>query len=189
MYTYRKRILFVAIGILVSLSLLTGAGNAEQKTQQQTEQGLHEFWTMTLQGEEVTQEIFAPYTLTMINVWATYCPPCLHEMPALAELQKEYKDKGVNIIGIVSDINDFSNQEAVTQGLMTANYIIHETGAHYMHLLPSEDLYNLRLKNLQVVPETFFVDSRGTIVGETIQGARDKSAWTSIIEDTLKLVE
>ena len=54
---------------------------------------------------------------------------------------------------------------------------------------PSEDLYNLRLKNVQVVPETFFVDNKGTIVGETIYGARDKAAWKKIIESHLKLVD
>ena len=63
------------------------------------------------------------------------------------------------------------------------------TGADYMHMIPSEDLYNLRLKDLQVVPETFFVDSKGNIVGETHYGARDKEAWRNIIESTLELLD
>lgn len=175
-----KRILLVLMGILFTLGMLSGAGEAEQ--------GLHEFWTLDVTGEEVTEELFAPYRLTMINVWATYCTPCLHEMPDLAQLHTEYHDKGVNIVGIVNDIN-FSGEEAFQKSLATTHYIIRETGAYYTHLIPSEDLYNLRLKDVQVVPETFFVDNKGTIVGETIYGARDKAAWEKIIESNLKLVD
>lgn len=178
--TLARRSIILVITLFLVLGVLSGAG--------QEEQGLHEFWTLDMTGEEVTEELFAPYRLTMINVWATYCTPCLHEMPDLAELHEEYRDNGVNIVGIVNDIN-FSGEEAFQRSIATANYIIQETGAHYTHLIPSEDLYNLRLKDVQVVPETFFVDSKGTIVGETIYGARDKAAWKTIIDSTIQLVE
>jgi alkyl hydroperoxide reductase subunit AhpC len=109
-------------------------------------------------------------------------------MPALAELHEEYADQGVNIIGLVTDIS-FTDQESFSKSIATAHQIVQMTGADYMHMIPSEDLYNLRLKDLQVVPETFFVDSKGNIVGETHYGARDKEAWKSIIESTLELLD
>jgi thiol-disulfide isomerase/thioredoxin len=166
------------------LSVIGAAGSAETAEPK----GLYEFWSLDLNGEEVDQSLFAPYRLTMVNVWATYCPPCLHEMPILAELSETYAQQGVQIIGIVNDI-DFSTQQALSQSVATARYIISETGADYTHLVPSEDLYNLRLKEVQVVPETFFVDSRGTIVGETVYGAKDKAGWIAIIDKTLALVD
>lgn len=180
MNTFGKRTVVVLITIVAILSVLGAAGEAES--------GLHEFWTLNLNGEEVTQEIFSDSKLNMINVWATYCSPCLYEMPALAELHEEYASQGVNIIGLVTDI-DFTDQQAFSKSIQTANYVVRETGADYVHMIPSEDLYNLRLKDVQVVPETFFVDSKGTIVGETHYGARDKEAWKSIIDSTLALLE
>ena len=146
------------------------------------------FWTLDLEGNEITETIFSPYQLTLVNIWATFCSPCLQEMPALAELRNEFASKNVNIIGIVTDVYH-SNQKIFAENRNTANYIIAQTGADYIHLLPSQDLVNLRLKDSQVVPETFFVDSTGKIVGQTYYGARNKNAWKKIIESTLSLVE
>jgi len=146
------------------------------------------FWTLDLEGNEITETIFSPYQLTLVNIWATFCSPCLQEMPALAELRNEFASKNVNIIGIVTDVYH-SNQKIFAENRNTANYIIDQTGADYIHLLPSQDLVNLRLKDSQVVPETFFVDSTGKIVGQTYYGARNKNAWKKIIESTLSLVE
>ncbi|MDD2297848.1 MAG: TlpA disulfide reductase family protein, partial [Sphaerochaetaceae bacterium] len=146
------------------------------------------FWTLDLEENEITETIFSPYQLTLVNIWATFCSPCLQEMPALAELRNEFASKNVNIIGIVTDVYH-SNQKIFAENRNTANYIIDQTGADYIHLLPSQDLVNLRLKDSQVVPETFFVDSTGKIVGQTYYGARNKNAWKKIIESTLSLVE
>lgn len=147
-------------------------------------QGLTDFWTLDIHGNEITQEIFAPYQLTLVNVWATYCQPCLREMPALAELDDAYEEKGVNVIGIVTDVYH-SDQQIFANNLETAYRIIAQTGADYLHLLPSEDLVEARLQYVQAVPETFFVDSKGNVVGETYIGARSKSAWESIIKNLL----
>jgi thiol-disulfide isomerase/thioredoxin len=145
---------------------------------------LTSFWTLDLKGNEVTHAVFAPYKLTMVNIWATFCPPCLEEMPALAQLRTEYKDKGVNIIGIVTDVYS-TNQTVFTKNRATANLIIQKTGADYPHLLPSEDLVKARLQYSQAVPETFFVDNLGRIVGETYVGSRTKAVWKSVIDKTL----
>ena len=172
----RRRIIVVVLTILLIASTASAAGKAPQ--------GLNSFWTIDLEGKEVTQEIFSPYKLTLVNVWATFCSPCLQEMPDLAELRDEFATRGVNVIGIVTDVYH-SDQTIFMRNLGTAAYIIEQTGADYTHLLPSQDLHNLRLKDVQVVPETFFVDSKGNIVGKTYYGARSKSAWKSIIESTL----
>lgn len=50
-----------------------------------------------LQGEEV--KAFEPGKVYVVEFWATWCGPCIGFMPHLAELQNQYKDKGVTIIG------------------------------------------------------------------------------------------
>jgi thiol-disulfide isomerase/thioredoxin len=50
-----------------------------------------------LQGEEVKS--FEPGNVYVVEFWATWCGPCVMIMPHLAELQAEYRDKGVTIIG------------------------------------------------------------------------------------------
>ena len=53
------------------------------------------FTATDLEGVEVDQSIFSDYKLTMVNVWATFCTPCINEMPDLGELAAEYSDQGV----------------------------------------------------------------------------------------------
>lgn len=149
---------------------------------------LTSFWTIDLDGNDVTQQVFASHKLTLINIWATFCPPCLQEMPALAQLSDEYASKGVQVIGIVTDVYH-TNQQVFMKNMDTARQIIDYTGADYLHLLPSMDLHEKRLQYSQVVPETFFVDSTGKIVGKTYYGAKDKSAWKKVIDSTLALLD
>ena len=42
----------------------------------------------------------------MINMWATWCDPCKEELPALAKMAEEYKQKGGQIIGLCLDAED-----------------------------------------------------------------------------------
>lgn len=41
--------------------------------------------------------------LLMMNFWATWCPPCLHEIPVFIMLQERYADRGVQFLGIAID--------------------------------------------------------------------------------------
>lgn len=60
--------------------------------------------------------------ILVLNLWATWCGPCKTETPHLVELSKEYKDRGVEIIGVATRDNDpdldavkeFMRQQKVT---------------------------------------------------------------------------
>jgi cytochrome c biogenesis protein CcmG, thiol:disulfide interchange protein DsbE len=41
--------------------------------------------------------------IVVLNFWATWCPPCVDEMPSLAQLQQKMKDKGVVVLGVSVD--------------------------------------------------------------------------------------
>lgn len=112
----------------------------------------------------------------MINVWATYCGPCISEMPDLAKLNAEYKSKGVEIIGVVSDINANSRNKASS--------IVSKTGANYTHLVPCNAMKFLY--DIDAVPTTIFVDSEGRQIGKAYVGSRSKSDWKRIIDSLLK---
>jgi hypothetical protein len=73
--------------------------------------------------------------------------------------------------------------------LDTAIQIAAQTKAEYPHLIISEDLQKTRLGNVQAVPETFFVDSKGKVIGQTVVGARSKAAWKILIEKHLSAVQ
>lgn len=138
------------------------------------------FVTQTLDGETATQEIFKEADLTMVNIWGTFCSPCINEMPDLGELAREYEEKGVQLIGMISDVVEAKDE--------TATLIVEETGADYTHLILSESLY-YSLSQIQVVPTTVFIDREGKQVGYTYTGSRSKEEWSAIVDEMLLEVQ
>lgn len=149
---------------------------------------LGNFTATDLEGNAVNQDIFADHDLTMINIWATFCGPCLSEMPELGEIHTEYQDKGVQVVGVVMDVLSQDGTFSDSQ-IATAKEIVEKTGASYLHLLPSEDLIYAVLGEVTAVPETIFVDKNGSLVGKTYMGAKSKDNWLKIIEQNLELVK
>ena len=177
--------------VLLLLSIVFSAGcGAETKNDGESgtaagSGGLTEFRTQDIYGEERDQTIFKDYTLTMVNVWGTFCGPCLDEMPGLGELQKEYEPKGVNIVGIVVDVQD-QKLDVIQKQIQLAKEIAEGTGADYTHLIVSEDMIDSVLNQFDAIPASFFVDSDGNIVSEYYIGSREKEDWVDIIETNLE---
>lgn len=140
--------------------------------------------TTDIEGKEFTAKEFAKYDLTMVNVFATWCTACVKEIPDLVELQKEMKDKGVNIVGVVTDTvdDDGDNKEAIEK----AKVIYEKTKSTYAYLKPYKTNFNGRLNGIQALPETFFVDKNGNIVGDTYSGSHDFKSWKQIVEKELE---
>lgn len=135
------------------------------------------FKTKTLDGQEMDSSVLKDSKLTMINIWATFCEPCIAEMPDLQLLYEDVKDEGINIIGIVSDTPE---EEAL------AKEIVKMTGVTYPNLIPDETIQNNILSNLSGVPTTIFVDSEGNIIGDLIVGDRGKEEYRKEIESRLE---
>jgi len=150
---------------------------------------LGNFTATTIDGQEVTQDIFKDQPLTMLNIWATYCGPCLNEMPDLGDLHREYQEKGFQIVGIPIDV--FGNNNEISQSQVDlAKEVIDKTGANYTNILPSADLIAAGVTSVQAVPTTIFLDQNGNPVGDDVYlGSRSKSEWESIINELLAEVE
>ncbi len=139
------------------------------------------FTAKDLDGNEVDQSVFANAKLTMMNIWATFCGPCINEMPELGELAAE-GGTDYQIIGVCADLNGTEDM------LEDAKEIVSQTKANYLHLQPSEDLYPV-LTASSSVPVTFFFDSEGKLVGKGILGAQKKDTWSQVISERLEMVK
>ena len=98
----------------------------------------------------------------ILNFWATWCPPCVEEMPSLVELQKKLGDK-VTVLAVSED----ADQNAVNQFVRD----------HNVDLLTVRDPKQSAnaLYGTFKFPETYVIDRDGKIVRKFI-GATD---WTS----------
>ena len=144
------------------------------------------FKSVALTGETVDQSIFASHKLTMINIWGTYCNPCISEMPDLGDLNRAYEEGEFQVVGMIVDMLD-TDGSVHPMAVDAAWQIIDATGADYTHLLPTDDIIIMKLQYLTAVPETVFVDSQGNILTPDTQylGARSYEDWKAIIDGLL----
>jgi thiol-disulfide isomerase/thioredoxin len=94
-------------------------------------------------------------TIRVVNFWATWCPPCIREIPLLMDIQREYAQRGVQVIGIAID-----ETAAVTE-------FAAEFGFNYPVLIGQEDAWELGNRFLDGfigLPFTAFADRSGRIL-------------------------
>ena len=161
-----------------------GCGSAEKessgaKAEAQTMTKLPQFSTKDLAGNAVTNDIFAKKKLTVVNIWGTFCPPCIGEMPELGKWAKEMP-ADAQIIGIVCDMDGEGDSKTQQEALR----ILKEAGADFVNLVPDKELMKY-LDTVDAVPTTIFVDSSGNLVGHPVIGA-DVDAYKKAVKDYLK---
>ena len=145
------------------------------------------FETTGIDGKTYTEKVFSDYDLTLVNVFTTWCSPCVKEIPELQELYKEMKEKGVGVAGVVLDTTDEKgNQDE--EAVKKAGILQEKTKAEYPFLMPDTTMMNGRLQGISAFPETFFVDKDGNIVGDTYTGSHTLDEWKEIVEKELKNV-
>lgn len=109
-----------------------------------------------------TADIFAKNKVTVVNMWASWCGPCVGELPELDKMNKELEKKGCGVVGFLMDGED-------PDGLEDALDILDDVGASYQNIICSESVGDE--VGLEAYPTTFFVDSNGKILGNPIVGA------------------
>ena len=145
------------------------------------------FETTGIDGKTYTEEVFSDYDLTLVNIFTTWCSPCVQEIPELQKLYEEMKEKGVGVTGVVLDAAD-ENGNQDEDAVKKAGILQEKTKAEYPFLIPDSTMLNGRLKGINAFPETFFVDKNGNIVGDTYTGSHSLDEWKEIVEKELKNV-
>ncbi|MDD4312859.1 MAG: TlpA disulfide reductase family protein [Eubacteriales bacterium] len=130
-----------------------------------------EFSLTTLTGDTLDQTVFTDNKLIMVNYWATWCGPCVGEIPDLIKISKEYADKGFAIVGVLSGDNDIEG----------AKQFIADQGMTYPVVTP-EDFFLDHSDGIYAIPTTMFFDSTGKLIGSTVVGAKSYDDWKGLID-------
>ncbi|MDX1980897.1 MAG: TlpA disulfide reductase family protein [Bryobacteraceae bacterium] len=113
-------------------------------------------------GKVMTRSDFGG-KLLVLNFWATWCPPCVQEMPSLDEMQQRFKDKGLVVLAVSVDRNEQSYKEFLRRlpvSFVTARDPEANISSEY---------------GTYKYPETYIIDSKGKVVAKYINFQN----WTS----------
>ena len=133
------------------------------------------FTTEDLDGNTISSDdIFSQHEITMINVWATWCPYCTGELPELEEINNRLVEKNCAIVGLCGDADDDIN---------LAKKMLDEFGVTYLNIRTFDgmgDIFDMD----NGWPTSFFVNKKGEIVSEPLTGAQ-VDAYEGIIDKLL----
>ena len=111
----------------------------------------------------------------VMNFWATWCPPCLHEIPMFIELQTRYRSRGVQFLGVA--IDDGDKVRAFAEKVELNYPTLHGQ-------LQAIEIMSAYGNTTGGLPFTVFIDASGTIVARH-PGVLDEETTVELLEDLL----
>lgn len=126
-----------------------------------------------------------PFTLSehrgrvvLINFWATWCPPCVVEVPELVRLQEELRDEGLVVVGVSQDAGPAAFDDVRDFGRMFA--------VNYPLVLDPGQQVGQRYDGARTLPTTVVVDRDGRIHARQ-HGLLDRRALLALLDGLLPL--
>jgi cytochrome c biogenesis protein CcmG, thiol:disulfide interchange protein DsbE len=115
--------------------------------------------------------------VVVVNLWATWCPPCRAEMPALQQLYEAHRDEGLVVVAV-----NATDQDSAT----AARTFVADHGLTFPVALDTRGEAS-RAYALQAMPSTFVVDRQGVIrevlIGGPVSLATLRSVVTPLLEE------
>jgi len=131
-----------------------------------------DFTLTSLDGRKVKLSDFRGKAV-LLNFWATWCPPCKVEMPWFEDLQRQYGNAGLVVLGVAMDD---------TEPAKIAKYA-NELGVNYPVLLGTNQVSD-DYGDVQYLPTTFYIGRDGTIV-DKMTGLLDRKDVEEAVKKAL----
>lgn len=120
-----------------------------------------------LSGKPVSLKDYAGKPV-ILNVWATWCPPCLQEMPLFEKFRQSYSTSGLTVLGLSIDIyTDSASENKIAE-------VAKHAAATYPVLMANKSVVSA-YGSIHQLPETFYINSKGIVV-EGVWGHADEAS-------------
>jgi len=142
--------------------LLDTSGDTPQLTSTLKGKPAPAFQLEDLSGKKVSLSSYKGRAV-LVNFWATWCAPCKIETPWLVELRDQYAGQGFEILGLSTDDFDPDEPAKFTKEKQDVAKFVDKMHMQYPILVAGDKLDH-PYGGLDVLPESFFVNRKGTIV-------------------------
>ncbi len=169
-FTHR---LFSAVTLAASLLLTTAAAHAESLIDAAAAKPAPA-WTLTgLDGKPVSSEALKG-KVVVVDFWATWCGPCVAEIPGYVELSQTYADQGLVIVGVSVD----QGPAAQVKKFVQAKKMTYPVG------IVEDDKMMTDFGGVEAIPTTFIIDREGRIRFKKV-GAMEKEEFETLLKPLL----
>lgn len=141
-----------AVSAAVAVLVATGCGLEAPQAPPRAGDPLPAMTALDLQGNEVSLADYRGRAV-LLNLWATWCPPCRAEMPYLQELQDRFGPEGLSVVGV--SVDDPGARRQLDEFLV-------ESGVTYDILLDPA-MESMDMLGVMGLPATFLVDAEGVV--------------------------
>ncbi|HEX8367231.1 MAG TPA: TlpA disulfide reductase family protein [Pyrinomonadaceae bacterium] len=105
--------------------------------------------------------------VTVLDFWATYCPPCLEEIPHLVSLQEKYKAQGLEVVGL--HVGGDEDRPRVPE-------FVEKLKMNYTLGFPEDDLTDALFGGNSAIPQTFVFGRDGKLIKKIVGFDRERKA-------------
>ena len=116
---------------------------------------------ITITKENFESEVLHSAKPVLLDFWASWCGPCMKEMPNIVDIYNSYKDKGLGIIGLSLD-SDYKRWNEATQANNMTWLQLSE--------LRGWDSEVAKVNGVQAIPHTIIIDKNGNILATDLRG-------------------
>jgi cytochrome c biogenesis protein CcmG, thiol:disulfide interchange protein DsbE len=133
----------------------------------------HDFTLKDLDNQKHTLKDLRGKQVVQVVFWATWCVPCLQEIPTLRTIQEKYRDRGVQILGIVVDMNQTKDGVRAAARDMKINYpLLWDDGGEVQQRY-----------EVEYIPQNFLIGKDGVI---RYTGTALPSDYEALLDSLLK---
>jgi cytochrome c biogenesis protein CcmG, thiol:disulfide interchange protein DsbE len=133
-----------------------------------------DFTLETLDGEQISLSDLHGQVV-LVNFWASWCPPCRAEMPAIESVYRSYEGLGLEVLAV-----NTANQDDVA----SAAAFVQELGLSFPIPLDHTGAVSASY-NLHGLPSSYFIDRQGVIRSVVVGGPMSEALVQSRVEDLL----
>ncbi len=129
-----------------------------------------DFTLLQLNGESFTLSSLKGKVI-ILDFWATWCPPCIKGIPDFIDLQEEYKEQGLEVVGVLLDQGKKASLESKVKKM----------GINYVVVLGGREVTQA-YGGVRAIPTTFIIDQNGNKVKKYV-GLNPKETFENKIKE------